>query len=306
MFLIFDNVNAIVTNELQLGKRCKISRDCIIRAYDVIVGQELWCNENVDIGGGGWKKKTARLLIGDYVHIGKNAVINVCESINIGNKTGIGMDSMILTHSSGNGQSILEGYKHIEKKVFIGSHVSVYSRVIISPGSCVEDGVTIGAAAFVQKHLDKGCLYAGCPAVKIKEIIGLSLEERYFEIKNILIREIGHRANLIFEDELYKLKSESRDVVILCNYVKNDLISFLREKQLEPENVILISLLKNDLMIPVATHFSLQEEIVNGKVSNTTELIRDTFRRYGIILECNEYVPFKLSGSKFKKLGIEL
>lgn len=165
---IFPRVYINVNELLYIGMRSKISRDCIWKAARIVTGRDLWCNEQVEIGGGGWNIPSAIVRIGPFMHLGKGAHLNPCQEIVTDGFSGIGMECMIFTHGAGQGQSVLKGYGFAEAPVRIGKHVSLNSRVIVTPGTVINDGVTVGAAAFVSGELEPNCLYAGVPAKRKK------------------------------------------------------------------------------------------------------------------------------------------
>ena len=60
---------------------------------------------------------------------------------------------------------------HIEKPIIIGSNVWIGANVTICPGVTIAKNSVIAAGAVVTKDLpEEGCLYAGIPAEKKKEL----------------------------------------------------------------------------------------------------------------------------------------
>lgn len=297
--VIFQNTVIYCANNLVIGERNKISRNCIIKANNFSSREELWCNENVEVGGGGWQKDTANIEIGPYTHIGKNSHLNVCSPIIIKGFTGIGMDTMMFTHSSGHGQSILKGYTNVQGEILIEKNVSIFSRCIITPNSYIKTGVTVGANSFVKGILDEKCFYAGSPAKKIKEIIELEDKEK----ENMLIKfltEISQKViaknkNRIFEinDEFILFTSEltvdTLEYIERCDFVFKCIIC-LENKDISYKNTII----------------DLSKETISGDTNEISEMIRDNFRRIGIILKPLNYNFKKLNAIGMKKSMIEL
>lgn len=307
--LIYDDNHIVVLNTFEIGARGKISRGCVFRCNNITIGKELWCNEDVDIGGGGCWQESAELEIGDFVHIGKRAMLNVCKKVHIGSCSGIGIESMIFTHSAGNGQSVLLGYKHIEKEVWIGSHVSLFTRAFITPGCVINDGATIGANSFVVGEIKKG-LYAGTPAIKKKDVSALTKEEALDYLIRTMENSFLDQANIYHNDIMIADISSNQynnvDSIIVVDsenyFIDNNIDSFKSNKA----NTVIISFVNakaNELKD--ITVFDLFNETVSGKTSYLSERIRDVLRRDGIILNYVDYQPFKLHYDVFKERGIE-
>ena len=304
--LIFDQVLIAVTKQLVLGTRNKISRDCAFRCYSIRIGNDLWCNENVDIGGGGCWQNSALLEIGDFVHIGKSAMINVCQPTYIGSRTGIGIESMIFTHSAGNGQSILEGYTHTEKSVWIGEHVSLYTRAFIAPGSTLDSGVIVGASAYASGHLEKG-LYVGIPAKKKREIPKLSNEERISIMKKVLIQSFDGKVSLYHGKELLN-STYSEGILLLTEENNKTNQELIDELFTNHKNIIVLSMCPFNVdtyKVKKYTLFRLIENDILGVTSVLSENVRDMLRRNGILPNYSYYSPFQLDYNKLKMKGIE-
>lgn len=225
--LFYDDVFIHTVKHIQFGNRCKVSRQCTFRGNRMIFGNELWCNEFVDIGGGGCWSEKAFLEVGDFVHIGKSVMINVCCHVHIGDMTGIGIESMIFTHSAGNGQSILEGYKHIEENVWIGNHVSLFTRAFVAPGTVIEDGATIGAMAYVRGVAKKG-LHLGIPAKLKKEYEEISDEEQNKILKDEILNAFGSKVEI--HDKKLVVSGENRCVFDIEKGYINGTATELSEK----------------------------------------------------------------------------
>lgn len=292
--ILFSGVSITVKKRFYLGERSKIGRNVTIRAYSMETGRDLWCNENFEVGGGGWQKERAVLTVGDFVLLGKGASINVCEPVTVGSCTGIGIESMIFTHSSGNGQSILDGYTHVEKAVSIGSGVSVFSRAIIAPGTIVHDGVTVGAQSFLAGEAEENCLYAGVPAQKKKKMIPVAPERQLTLLADALEEELGSGAC-----RLAPQNAKAGTVYLTNLFTEKTMIAL--SGIVEP--VIICN--QQQISMKEATVFCLGKRTLSGPTSAFSELVRDALRRNGILFSFNGYQPFPLSYEVLVKLGIE-
>lgn len=291
--LLFSDIRITVTKGFRLGDRCKISRCASIRAYDVTVGTELWCNECVDIGGGGWQKPTAVLTVGDFVHIGKSVSINVCAPVNIGSYTGIGIECMIFTHSSGNGQSVLEGYRHIEKPVSIGDHVSLFTRCFLCPGTIVKNYVTVAAMSFLSGVTEERGFYAGIPAKLKKHTVAVPFEDRLSVLFDCLREELsGYPDILCRQAENHIVVSQT------CKETSDDFSS-------AKSNMVLITM-QGTSDVDASAVFDLLNNSLTGSCTSLSELVRDKFRRLGILFKYLGYTCPPLNYSKLIQSGIEV
>lgn len=299
--VIFPNVN-IHTEKFLMMKRGKLSRNCIFKANCIKIGRDFWCNENVEAGGGGWQKKTSKLRIGSYTHVGKNAHFNVCQAIKIKGKTGVGMDCMIFTHSSGNGQSILEGYPVSEERVEIDTNVSLYSRVIVIPGTIIKKGVTVGAGALAKGMLDENSFYAGIPAKLISKVLPKNDDEKLNILKGIILNMLP---DCTVTENNYTIFVKNEIAVLLSFSINEEIISAV-EQQHQDKSIICIYLDGNIKLNSKNTGINLGNSTITGTSNDISEKIRDEFRRKGIILRMINYKPKLLSYNGLVKAGIEL
>lgn len=122
---------------------------------------------------------------GENIHIGNNCEINMnctfldCNTITIGDNTGIGPNVQIYTvehpikaeerlSKSANGFPF---WKSMTAPVTIGSNVWIGGGVIILPGVTIGNNTTIGAGSIVTKSIPDDCLAAGNPCRIIRKLI---------------------------------------------------------------------------------------------------------------------------------------
>lgn len=291
--VFFSGVDILVKGSIKFGARCKLSRGVMIRGWDITIGSELWCNENVEIGGGGWMKPTAQLTIGNHVHLGKACSINVCAPVRIGSYTGIGIECAIFTHSSGNGQSVLEGYRHIELPVTIGSHVSLFTRVMVAPGAVIHDGVTVGAMSYVVGEAAPCCLYAGIPAKEKRKIVPPAQEEKLPILQQILSGELTKEV---------PIEPENGDSGMICIV---DHLTIERSMELDKWGYQVVICTRASVFPDSMAVFVLDEQIVSGPCSPESEAVRDALRRNGMLFVYRGYTPAILSHRLLQDRGIE-
>ncbi len=291
--VFFKNV-LIYAREFSIGQRGKISRNCVFKASKIKIGNELWCNEEVEIGGGGWQKSSAVIDIGDFTLIGKRAHLNVCREITIQGHSGIGMDCMLFTHSAGNGQSFLEGYSSVEGPICIGTNVSLYSRVIAAPGTNIGKGVTVGAGSYIRGELEDGSFYAGLPAKLIKKVQPLSAEASFQMLKEVFTPAAAITGG-------FMCQHNTGQIILVRD--AGDAAAYLISQDMD---VCVVFLKGKTVNQPGVTYINLESNTIAGKTSCLSEDVRDRLRRKGVILQFSNYKPPKLNALKLKRERIEL
>ena len=123
---------------------------------------------------------------GENTYFGKNVyfnfnlvILDVCP-VHIGNNCFFGPNISILTALHSLVASERELYFDEEKgyvtdreygaPITIGNDCWFGGNVTILPGVTIHDNVVVGAGSVVTHDLESGCIYAGNPAKKIKEI----------------------------------------------------------------------------------------------------------------------------------------
>lgn len=110
------------------------------------------------------------ISIGNRAGIGSNSIIDSSEKVIIGNDVLIGPELIIYTsnHNINLDKLIIEqGFTC--KPVIIGNDVWIGARVIILQGVTIGDGTVIGAGSIVTKDLSSFSVYAGNPAKFIRK-----------------------------------------------------------------------------------------------------------------------------------------
>ena len=156
-----------VYGTFHLGDRSILGNNVTIRGNNVTIGDDFYSSGGLTVGGGGNVWPSANLAIGNRCTI-HNSMLNVCESITIGDDVGLSPHVDILTH--GFWLSALEGYPAKFAPVVIESGVIVGWRSLILPGVTIGKNAVVGAQSVVTKDLEGGCIYAGGPARFINRI----------------------------------------------------------------------------------------------------------------------------------------
>lgn len=105
------------------------------------------------------------------VDVGSNCKIQshsfICELVTIGNNCFIGHGVMFINDTMKEGPA--NGDRSKWEKTIIGDNVSIGSNATILPVFICND-VVIGAGSVVTKDIDQQGIYAGNPAVKLKDL----------------------------------------------------------------------------------------------------------------------------------------
>lgn len=143
-FILKEQIERNVNNvsiDLERGGTIEIGKNCEIG------------NGNLHIVVNGDYKNKHKLVIGDYVHIAKDAIIRISDGqVLINPETGMPTDE--------------------PEDIIIGNNVWIMSRCIILKGSVISDGSAVAANSLVNKKFtEPNVLIAGTPAKVIKHNI---------------------------------------------------------------------------------------------------------------------------------------
>lgn len=141
---------------------------------DVVFGENVTVVQPVNLYGCEIGDKT---FIGPFVEIQKDVKIGqrarvqshtfICELVTIGDDCFIGHGVMFINDLFAKGGPA-RGDTTLWKSTKIGNHVSIGSNATILPVE-ICDYVVIGAGAVVTKNITQSGIYAGNPAIKLKD-----------------------------------------------------------------------------------------------------------------------------------------
>jgi len=129
-----------------------------VNLYNCKIGDNCFIGPFVEIQNG--------VVIGNNCKIQSHSFI--CELVTIGNNCFISHGAMFINYLFKNGK-LSDGNKSLWKKTKIGNNVIIGTHATILPVNIV-DNVVVGAGAVVTKNITKPGIYAGNPAVKIRDI----------------------------------------------------------------------------------------------------------------------------------------
>jgi len=106
------------------------------------------------------------LETGEQVTIGRGVEIYNPGGIHIGHRSIISQDSYLCgaTHDYQT-----PDFTYLPKPIFIGAQVWICARAIILPGIYCADGSVLGAGSVATRNLDAWTVYAGNPAVAVRQ-----------------------------------------------------------------------------------------------------------------------------------------
>lgn len=132
----------------------------IIRLFGARVGKHTHLQPRVDIHFP-WK-----LILGDFVWIGKNSFLHNMEVLEICSNTAIGHNVMITT---GSHDFLRSDFSYRNKPSKICSFVWVTSNCFIGPGVTVAEGCILYPGCVVTRNTQAWFIYHGNPSVKLRQ-----------------------------------------------------------------------------------------------------------------------------------------
>jgi acetyltransferase-like isoleucine patch superfamily enzyme len=155
-----------VEGTLTIGDDSKVSAGCVIEGRDITIGRGFWMLPGAVIGGGSAFELQSQLIAGDFLHMGRNTLINTARKVVLGDEVGLGTGTMIFTH--GAYLSALDGFPVSFAPVFIGSRVWLPGAVV-NPGVAIGNDVVVGVGSIVTRSIPSGALAMGVPAKVVQE-----------------------------------------------------------------------------------------------------------------------------------------
>jgi len=159
----------MVTANIIKGNKCNISPDAYI-GYKEHGGKIILGNNVVIMHGCVIRTCTGVIQIGNRVSIGYNCVLHGMGGILIGDDVLLspGVHLYAQDHGIKFGEFINK-QKNIPKPIVIGNDVWIGANSVICGGVQIGNGCVIGAGSVVTKNPPDNEIWAGNPAIKIKE-----------------------------------------------------------------------------------------------------------------------------------------
>jgi maltose O-acetyltransferase len=115
---------------------------------------------------------SANLRIGDGALVNHGAHIENIARIEIGARTAMGQQTMLLTSSHEIGPHDDRAGEWGVRPVTIGAGCWIGARSVVLPGVTIADGCVIAAGSVVRADCEPDGLYAGVPAKRIRDLRG--------------------------------------------------------------------------------------------------------------------------------------
>ena len=110
------------------------------------------------------EKDFSNLSIGDNVHIGRNAFIDLHGKVTIGDRVTIGMYSRIYSHMNVGDGNLKERYPASKGDIIIPADTVIGTSAILLYPFSLASGTLITAGSVVHGQYSKPCVLAGNPA----------------------------------------------------------------------------------------------------------------------------------------------
>lgn len=174
----------IKSNDLKIGKKSTIRPFSVLKVFKLEIGKFSIIDPLVLVNCS-YKPKSI-LSIGNFSRVFSFSVLEPSEGIFIGNQTGLGGQTLIFCH--GSWPNYLKGAPYNRAPVKIGNGVWIPWRVMILPGTVIEDDAIVGAHSLVRGQVTKKSLFSGVPAKLIKENCWqeIDIEERNQRLQEII------------------------------------------------------------------------------------------------------------------------
>lgn len=158
-------IKYIFTTKLTRYKFNNVFKNGRILGHNVLLGRRVNIASNVTTGNYGY--------IGQYSYIGPNTEVGdyfiFADNVNI-----VGCDHEFKTPGV---PILISGLPENQPRTKIGTDVWLGHGVVIMRGCRIGDGAIVAASSVVTKDIDGYSIYAGVPAVKIKDRFKTELDK---------------------------------------------------------------------------------------------------------------------------------
>ena len=114
-----------------------------------------------------------RLTVGKNCHIGKNCFLDLRDDITIEDNVVIAMNNTFITHLDMNNSELKNIYPAAQDNIIIENGAYIGTNCTVLMGVTIGAKAIVGAQSLVMKDVNEKTIYAGSPAVKIRNIDGI-------------------------------------------------------------------------------------------------------------------------------------
>lgn len=136
--------------------------DIILKLYGAKVGKNVRITRFLVLHS--IKKDFSNLTIGDDVHIGRNAFIDLMGKVTIGNRVNIGMYARVYTHFDVGHSRLVDSYPPMQGDIVIPDDTVIGSSAVLIFPFSFPGGTFVAAGSVVRGHYKKPSLLLGNPA----------------------------------------------------------------------------------------------------------------------------------------------
>lgn len=281
------SVHGHLNQYLHLGRFSIVSQNVRMVGQGIRLGEFVFLDYGVTIGGGGARGPRSFLTIGRRTSVFANSLINLSEEVTIGHSVGISFNVALLTHYAW--QPVLKGYTARFAPISVADHATIYFNVIVLPGVVIGEWSTVGAGSIVVRDVPAHCLAVGNPARVVRGPEDyprpLSIEQRDSLVREILadyLTTLEPKGARVIEDRMasegyarVEFEGERETIRYVSPMPHHPPIS-------EKEQGITLSLGSVPAELRGWCHFDLEEETCIGEPTRLAEDLRDYLRRRGI------------------------
>jgi acetyltransferase-like isoleucine patch superfamily enzyme len=182
-----ENSSILCRERFCAGSLASFRRNLTVRGGTVVMGENIWAGQNIQIGGGGNADPWSLLCVGDDVYLGDDVYINICRPVLIGKEVFLTQRSILMTHNVGH--SVLEGYENRFAPVVLGDNSQIGMNTTIYAGAQVGRFSVVTSNSFVISSIPAGKLAMGVPARVVRDAARPLDRSRQLQIVRTMIRE---------------------------------------------------------------------------------------------------------------------
>ena len=165
----YSNKELLTLGFKRVGSNCLISKKASF--YDI---KNISLENNIRIDD--FCILSGSISIGSFVHISAYCALYGSKGISIDNYSGLSPRCTLFSAVDDfSGEFLInpmvpEEYTNVTGgKVYLHKYVQLGANTIVMPNITIEEGVVCGALSFINKNLSEWNIYAGIPAILLKE-----------------------------------------------------------------------------------------------------------------------------------------
>lgn len=156
-------VDVALNERLEVGAGGQIGGAVVMRGLSATFGEGLWLKSGTVIGGDDCAGPNSRLAVGDRVSIFDDCVIDLADSVEIGDDVGLSTGAAVITHAPSRHR--LGGGAVAERgPVSIGDYCAIYFDARVLPGVTIGAGTIVGTGSVVARDVPPRSFAIGSPA----------------------------------------------------------------------------------------------------------------------------------------------